>query len=136
MNDQERMTDFRERLKRFDGLDQRCFQRLVRELELANGPLGYDDQGRLRISMFGAKSYDIESFQLHNNGRFAIRWIEASLNEDTVHAAEECKAVCIFVNDKCDASIAAKLAAQGVELIALRCAGFNNVDLQHVSSTD
>ena len=130
MNDQERLTAFVERLKSVGGLDERSFERLVAELQRTGNRAGYDDQGRLQVAMFDAKSYDVESFDRHNNERFAIHWIEASLSQDTVRAAENCKAVCIFVNDQCDASIVTTLAAQGVELIALRCAGFNNVDLQ------
>ncbi len=129
MNDQERLTAFLERLKSVGGLDERSFERLVAELQRTGNRAGYDDQGRLQVAMFDAKSYDVESFDRHNNDHFAIHWIEASLSQDTVRAAENCKAVCIFVNDQCDASIVTTLAAQGVELIALRCAGFNNVDL-------
>ncbi len=129
MNDRERLAAFRERLSRVEGLDEPRFDRLVRELERTDRRAGYDDQGRLKIAMFDAKSYDIESFDRHNDGHFAIHAIPASLNEDTVPAAEGCKAVCIFVNDQCDAVVAAALAARGVELVALRCAGFNNVDL-------
>ena len=129
MNDQERMTAFRERLSRVEGLDERRFERLIMELDRARIRAGYDDQGRLKVAMFDAKSYDIDSFQRRNNGRVAIHAIQASLNEDTVPAAAGCQVVCIFVNDTCDAAIISRLAAQGVELIALRCAGFNNVDL-------
>jgi D-lactate dehydrogenase len=129
MNDQERMSAFKERLNRVEGLDESRFERLIQELDRASSRTGYDDQGRLKVAMFDAKSYDIESFQRHNNGRFAIHAIQASLNEDTVPAAAGCQVVCLFVNDTCDAAIISRLAAQGVELIALRCAGFNNVDL-------
>jgi len=129
MNDQERMSAFKERLNRVEGLDESRFERLIQELDRASSRTGYDDQGRLKVAMFDAKSYDIESFHRHNNGRFAIHAIQASLNEDTVPAAAGCQVVCLFVNDTCDAAIISRLAAQGVELIALRCAGFNNVDL-------
>ncbi len=129
VNDQERMTAFRERLSRVEGLDESRFERLMLELDRPNNRAGYDDQGRLKVAMFDAKSYDVESFQRHNHGRFAIHAIQASLDEDTVPAAAGCQIVCIFVNDACDGAIISRLAAQGVELIALRCAGFNNVDL-------
>lgn len=130
MNDQERRAAFMERLGRVDGLDSGRFERLVLELERPNNKAGCDDQGRLKVAMFDAKSYDIESFERHNDGRFAIHWIESSLSQDTVHAAKDCRVVCIFVNDQCDDAIVTALAAYGVELIALRCAGFNNVDLK------
>jgi D-lactate dehydrogenase len=72
----------------------------------------------------------------HNRGRFALHWIEASLSAESVKAAEDCKVACLFVNDHCDAEIAKTLAAQGVELIALRCAGFNNIDLEACKQHD
>jgi D-lactate dehydrogenase len=81
------------------------------------------------VALFDAKSYDIASFEGRNDGRFAIDPIEASLSEATAPAAEGHKVVCIFVNDTCDAKVVKALAALGVELVALRCAGFNNVDL-------
>ena len=129
MNDQERLLVLVDRLKDFKGLNERSFERLMLELQRTKNRAGYDEQGRLKIAMFDAKSYDDESFRRSNQGRFTIHSIQTSLNQDTVYAAEECKVVCIFVNDECDAGIVGKLASQGVELIALRCAGFNNVDL-------
>ena len=129
MNDQERMQAFQERLNRVEGLDESRFERLILELDRASSRRGYDDQGRLKVAMYDTKSYDIEFFERHNNGRFAIHAIQASLNEDTVPAAAGCRVICIFVNDTCNAAIIKRLAAQGVELIALRCAGFNNLDL-------
>ena len=118
------MAAFRERLLQLEGLDKRCFQRLMVELDRVSDREGYDDQGRLRCAMFDAKPYDIESFERHNQGRFAIHPIQAALNNDTVPAAEGCKAVCIFVNDTCDAAIVERLAAQGVELLALKVRWF------------
>ncbi len=120
MNDRERKAEFLKKLDGVDGLDERRFRQLMSELERVNNRLGYDDQGRLKVAMFDAKSYDIESFQQRNQGRFAIHPIQASLTADTATAAQGCKVVCIFVNDACDASIVSRLAAQGVELIALR----------------
>ncbi|EKC60560.1 D-isomer specific 2-hydroxyacid dehydrogenase, NAD-binding protein, partial [human gut metagenome] len=52
------------------------------------------------------------------------------LNADSAVLAEGSEAVCIFVNDEADAAAIARLADLGVRLIALRCAGFNNVDLR------
>ena len=79
--------------------------------------------------MFDAQSYDIASFDQCNNGRYALHYIQASLNRDTAHAAAGAKVICIFVNDTCNAEVVEVFASLGVELIALRCAGFNNVDL-------
>jgi D-lactate dehydrogenase len=130
MNDQERLAAFLDRAKSVDGLDERRFKRLLAELEGPATGGGYDDQGRLKIAMFDAKSYDIEAFDRENNGRYAIQTIEVMLDRTTTRAAEGCKVVCLFVNDTCDAPVVEALAAQGVELIAMRCAGFNNVDLK------
>jgi D-lactate dehydrogenase len=130
MNDQERLAAFLDRIHSVDGLDQQRFERLIAELQRAADRAGYDDQGRLKVAVFDAKSYDIESFDRQNNGRYAIHSIRVSLNEATAHAAEGYKVVCIFVNDICDAPVVKALASLGVKLIALRCAGFNNVDLR------
>ncbi len=130
MNDEERLVAFLDRLKSVDGLDEQCFQRLSAELERVNHQVGYDDHGRLKLAVFDAKSYDIKSFEERNNGRHAIQPVKASLTENTARAAEGCKVVCIFVNDTCDAPVVQALASMGVDLIALRCAGFNNVDLK------
>lgn len=127
MNDQERLAALVDKLQALEGLDQQRYQRLAAELERAAGRAGYDDQGRLKVAMFDAKSYDVQSFERQNDGRYAIHPIKASLNAATARAADGYKVVCIFVNDTCDAAVVSALASRGVELIALRCAGFNNV---------
>jgi D-lactate dehydrogenase len=129
MSDRERLETFLARVRSLEGLDEERFQRLTAELGRPAGRFGYDDEGRLKVALFDAKSYDIESFEGRNRGRFALDPIEASLNEATAPAAEGHKVVCIFVNDTCDATVVKALAGLGVELVALRCAGFNNVDL-------
>ena len=58
-----------------------------------------------------------------------LRFLEAHLDVRTALLARWCDAVCVFVNDKVNAEVLAELKAQGVRLVALRCAGFNNVDL-------
>jgi len=130
MNDQERLQVLLTSLQQLDGLDEERFRRLTNELAHHRTTAGYDAQGRLNVTLFDAKSYDVESFDRRNNGRHALHYVEASLTRDTVYAAEGSKVVCIFVNDTCHASVVEALASLGVELIALRCAGFNNVDLK------
>lgn len=130
MSDRERLEKFLGRIRSFEGLDAERFQRLTAELDRPAGRFGYDQQGRLKVALFDAKSYDVESFERSNGGRLALNPIEASLNEATAGAAEGHKVVCIFVNDSCDAAVVKALATLGVELVALRCAGFNNVDLE------
>jgi D-lactate dehydrogenase len=130
MNDQERLGVVLDKLHSLNGLDKDQFQRLIAALDHNRTSVGYDEQGRLKIAFFDAKSYDIESFDRGNHHRHALHYIRAPLNRDTVYAAEGAKIVCIFVNDTCDAAVVEGLASLGVELIALRCAGFNNVDLK------
>ncbi len=59
-----------------------------------------------------------------------LQFLEAHLDVWTAPLAQGCDAVCVFVNDKVTAEVLEELKAQGVRLVALRCAGFNNVDLQ------
>jgi D-lactate dehydrogenase len=80
--------------------------------------------------MFDARSYDIRSFDERNRQRYAIRYVSAPLTEETAAATSGFKAACVFVNDTCDARVVDAIAAHGVELLALRCSGYNNVDLE------
>ena len=83
----------------------------------------------MKVTVFGAKNYDREFLSAANAARHEIHFFEPHLNEETVGLAVEFKAVCVFVNDRVNAAVIAKLASLGVQLIALRCAGYNNVDL-------
>jgi D-lactate dehydrogenase len=84
-----------------------------------------------RIAFFDAKSYDRESFnELNKEYGFDIRYFRYHLTNDNVILAKGFDVVVIFVNDIINAEIISKLAGFGVKLIALRCAGFNNVDLK------
>ncbi len=129
MNDAERLAALAERLQSLEGLDEATFERVATALDRSQGRSGYDAKGRLKVAFFDAKTYDMASFDKANAERYEIHYISAALNRDTATAAKGHKAVCIFVNDTCDAEVVEILAAQGVELVALRCAGFNNVAL-------
>ena len=129
MDDQQRLTSLLTRLKSLEGIEQQLYDRLLTELERPAVADGCDEQGRLRVAMYDAKSYDIQSFGAANQDRFALRPIRASLSMDTVAAASGARVICIFVNDCCDAGVAEQLASLGVRLVALRCAGHNNVDI-------
>ena len=61
----------------------------------------------------------------------AFKFYETKLNEDTAPLADGCEAVCVFVNDTVNAAVIDRLHAGGVRLIALRSAGYNNVDIEH-----
>ena len=83
-----------------------------------------------KIAFFGTKPYDRESFDQANEAYgFDIRYFKGHLTPESAILAQGAAAVCIFVNDTADAAVIDALKVQGVPLIALRCAGFNNVDL-------
>ncbi len=86
----------------------------------------------MKIAFYDAKPYDIESFDSYAKGLSAdIKYFETKLNEDTVSLAAGADAVCVFVNDTVNAKVIDSLSSLGVRAIALRCAGFNNVDVKH-----
>src|SRR5215475_11980224 len=64
-----------------------------------------------------------------NASRHQLIFFQPLLNEETVGLATGFDAICVFVNDQVNAAVIAKLHSLGVRLIALRCAGYNNVDL-------
>ena len=82
----------------------------------------------MKIAFFSAKIYDREFFK-QNLGGHEIIYFEAPLNEQTVNLAHGCNAVCLFVNDKLNEPVLKTLSTSGIKLAALRCAGFNNVDI-------
>ncbi len=85
----------------------------------------------VKVAFFDAKPYDIESFnELNRDQRFTIKYFKFHLTPDNVVLAQGYDAVIIFVNDTVDAEMIMKLKEYGVKLIALRSAGFNNVDLK------
>jgi len=86
----------------------------------------------MKLAFFDAKPYDIPSFTKYGeqNG-IDIKYYESKLTEDTVGLADGYDAVCVFVNDSVNAAVIDKLYSFGVRVIALRCAGYNNVDISH-----
>ena len=129
-NDRERLEDFIAQLQSQSGLNPLKYERMLAELHATQPLDGHDSEGRRQIAFFDAKQYDLNSFSARNDDSFQLIAIESPLNEQTASAAAGCKVVCIFVNDEAHESVIARLAELGVELIALRCAGFNNVDLE------
>jgi D-lactate dehydrogenase len=84
----------------------------------------------VHVAVFSAKRYDRQFLDMANAGRAQnLAYIEARLSSETAALAEGADAVCAFVNDRVDADTLDRLASSGVRLVALRCAGFNNVDL-------
>jgi D-lactate dehydrogenase len=84
----------------------------------------------VKVAVFNTRNYDREFLSAANNSHHELRFFEPRLNEETADLAAGFRTVCVFVNDRVDAPIMAKLDSLGVRLIALRCAGYNNVDLK------
>ena len=85
----------------------------------------------MKIAFFDTKNYDIESFTNSNyDNNIEFKFFETKLNEDTVKLAKGYDGVCVFVNDTISSIVIDALCSYGIKIIALRCAGFNNVDLK------
>ena len=84
-----------------------------------------------KIAFFGAKPYDIASFdKVNEKYNYDIRYYKGHLNPNNVVLTQDTDVVCIFVNDTADAAVIDAMVDNGVKLLALRCAVFNNVDLK------
>lgn len=89
----------------------------------------------LHVAFFGTKDYDRLFFSELSKDKgegtynVDITYFNSRLTNETVHLAEGYEAICIFVNDDASRNVIEALAKGGVKLILLRCAGFNNVDL-------
>ena len=89
---------------------------------------------KIRIAFYDTHSYDKNSFlEMNKWFQFEIEYFDFKLNEKTAAAAKDFDAVCIFVNDIADRVVVGILKDENVKLIALRCAGFNNVDMKACS---
>ncbi len=88
----------------------------------------------MKIAVFSSKPYDTAYLTQANNGRHELVFHEIALKPSSVLLAQGCEAVCCFVNDQLNAEVLKGLAEQGVKLVALRCAGFNQVDLEAARS--
>ena len=86
----------------------------------------------MKVAFFDAKPYDMPSFEAYGAQKgIEFKFYETKLNEDTASLADGCEAVCVFVNDTVNAAVIDRLYEGGVKLIALRSAGYNNVDIEH-----
>ncbi len=92
----------------------------------------------IKIMVFGAKSYDIESFdlKLQNYSDVQMNYIESELDQYTAYLAKGYDAVCVFVNCNLNREIIEILKKLEIKLILLRCAGFNNVDIRACQEND
>jgi D-lactate dehydrogenase len=85
----------------------------------------------MKVFFFSAHPYDRESYDnVVKPDNFTFTYHAASLSSQNASIAEGHEAVCIFVNDTCNAEVLHILYRHGVRAILLRCAGFNNVDIE------
>ncbi len=85
----------------------------------------------MKVAVFSTKAYDRQFLEAANSQQqHDLVFFEPRLNRDTAILASGFPAVCVFVHDQVDASTLKILASNGTRLVALRCAGFNNVDLK------
>ncbi len=86
----------------------------------------------MKIAFFDAKPYDKASFDKYGAEKgIKFKYYETKLNEDTVDLAKGYDGVCVFVNDTVNKSVIDRLIELDIKILALRCAGFNNVDTKH-----
>lgn len=89
-------------------------------------------KAQTRITVFSAQQY-VENYlapPFHEAGFENLHFIDARLDSQTADLAKGSPVVCLFVNDNCNAKVVQKLAKNGVKMIAMRCAGFDRVDLK------
>ena len=85
----------------------------------------------IKVAFFDAKRYDKEYFErINQDYGLEISYFESRLSVNNVSVTSGFDAICIFVNDNVDAQVAARLREHNVRLIALRCAGYNNIDFK------
>ncbi len=128
--DKARMKFVNELLATHTGISASAYQQIIEALEVQKESFGYNSKKQLKVAMFDARSYDIAAFDNESHAHIQTINIQTALSKVSAIQAKGCLAVCVFVNDDCSEPVIAKLASFGVKLIALRCAGFNNVDLE------
>ncbi len=85
----------------------------------------------MKIAIFNIHNWEREYIQSANNGKHTLKMFETYLSSDTVDLAKGCDAICIFTEDNASAPILDRLHELGVRYVALRSAGFNNIDVPH-----
>ena len=84
---------------------------------------------RFKVAFFDSKPYMRKMFEEQNTYDYAFRFYESKLSSETVSIAAGADAVCVFVNDTVDAAVVEELHGMNIDMVALYCAGFNNIDL-------
>ncbi len=91
----------------------------------------------MKVAFFSSKSYDKKSFSRHQKDfSHELNYFEAQLDHKTIALAKDHQAICTFVNDYIDDFILNELHQYGIKLVALRCAGYNQVDLAAAAKHD
>ena len=85
----------------------------------------------IKVAMFDSKPYDQYWFDLKNNNKYKIVYHECKLTSETAQLARGCEAVCAFVNDTIDKEAIDIMCELGVKVLAMRCAGFSNIDIKY-----
>ena len=86
----------------------------------------------MKVAFFDTKPYDIPAFEKLGEERgIKFKFYETKLTEDTADLVKGCDAVCVFVNDTVNAAVIDRLCEYGINILALRCAGYNNVDINY-----
>jgi len=86
----------------------------------------------MKFAFFDTKPYDIPAFERYGKEYgVEFKYYETKLNSDTVELASGYDGICAFVNDTLDAEVIDRMYRLGIKVVALRCAGFNNVDMRH-----
>lgn len=91
----------------------------------------------MKIAFYDTRVYDKTAFNIQNkNFKYIIDFFDFRLNEKTATASKNYDAVCVFVSDNLDEKVINVLKSNGIKLILLRCAGFNNVDLDAANKAE
>ncbi len=90
----------------------------------------------MKVAVFSSKPYDKLHLENANDGRHEFEFFEAHMNAQTAPLAAGFDAVCCFVNDTLDREAVRQLKEANIKLVAMRCAGFNNVDLKACEEYD
>jgi D-lactate dehydrogenase len=89
----------------------------------------------VKVAVFSTKSYDRQFFNIANKQHHhELIFLEPRLNHQTACLATDAPGICLFVNDEINKNTLETLASNGLQLVALRCAGYNNVDIQAAKS--
>lgn len=88
----------------------------------------------MKVTVYSAKKYDQQAFSRWTSSQLEFHYLDMRLSSDSVQLSAGSDAICTFVNDDLSATVLQQLSENGIRMIALRCAGFNNVDLEAAKS--